>query len=53
MFYMERQRGLQRMFTPENLARSLDQILERDVIVKKLLSDVVLEGNHAFDRIAQ
>ena len=41
------------MFAPENLARSLDQILERDVIVKRLLSDVELDGNLAYERIAQ
>ena len=41
------------MFTPENLARRLDQIVEKDVIVKKLLSDVDFEGHLAFDRISQ
>ena len=53
MFYMERQRGLQRMFAPENLSKRLDQIFDKDLIVKKLLSDVEAEGNLAFERVSQ
>ena len=53
MFYMERQRALQRMFAPENLARRLESIFDRDLIVKRLLSDLDFEGNLAFERVSQ
>ena len=40
LFYIERQRSLQRIFSPEVIASKVDQVCDSDLLVRKLLADV-------------
>jgi hypothetical protein len=39
MFFMDRQRALQKLFNPDHIHSRIDDIIEKDLLVKKLLSD--------------